>query len=377
MMRRQIPNLRLPLVGPLVHAVLFYDFLKPEFDPDSVDWDSELLVIIGQRLAAVAQRMLRDLDVLPPEDAARRLQDAVFRWTEVTCIASARSSDDLTMLSREGIDFVVTKGPGIASVAGRLAERPYSDIDIFVPDEQYEAAQKLLLERGYFVESKNFVPRARLDAVCREAVNLRHEKGGSIDLHHRIPPWIWGSHMTFADVHLHSGPVSVPGNAVLPCASPADNFLISALHIVSDKNSPGETLMAWRDVLQLARAADPNDIILRAREANLTGWVKWIVGALPPQCIPTRLMQMLDGADPHIAHEARLRMVIPPGFVSRNMALNQMCRLPLQNASQFLFGLLWPSVPFLREKLGDVPHPRLTWLLSSDKDGLERRGGTS
>ena len=86
-------------------------------------------------------------------------------------------------------------------------------------------------------------------------------------------------------------------------------------------------------------------------------------------------MQLLDDADPHIAHQARLRMVIPPGFVSRNMALNQMCRLPLQNASQYFFGLLWPSAPFLREKLGDVPFPRLTWLLALNKDGHERRAG--
>jgi hypothetical protein len=64
--RGRSPDLRLPQFGPLVRAALFYDFVPPDFDPDVVDWDGEPSVIIDQRLAAIAQRMIRDLGIHPP-----------------------------------------------------------------------------------------------------------------------------------------------------------------------------------------------------------------------------------------------------------------------------------------------------------------------
>jgi hypothetical protein len=129
------------VLGPLVRATLLYDFASPELDAGRIDWDAELQVLVDQRLAAVAQRMLRDLGILPPDHVRRSLQNAVFAWTETSCLASGRAIADLHVLGDDDIGFVVTKGPGIASLAPRIPERPYSDVDILVATEQFGYVQ--------------------------------------------------------------------------------------------------------------------------------------------------------------------------------------------------------------------------------------------
>ncbi len=365
MSARRLPRLRLPELGPLAWATLLYDFATPDFDADRIDWDAELQVLVDQRLATVAQRMLRDLGILPPDHVLRSLQNAVFAWTELSCLASGRAATDLRVLVDDGIDFVVTKGPGIASLASRISERPYSDIDILVATEQFGYVQQLLARSGYREETRDLVPRPALGDLCREAVNLRSHDGGSIDVHHRIPPWLWGSHLTFADLLARSTSIAVPGGGSLPCVSPADNLLISALHVVSDKNRPGETLMAWRDVLVCARASEPADVLERAERSWLTGFLAWILSALPTETLPTGLLEDLRGGIPDVPHSGRLRMLIPPGFASRRKVISQMCRLPTWNAARYAAGIAWPSASFLEATFGDVTHRRIRWLTST------------
>ena len=189
-----------------------------------------------------------------------------------------------------------------------------------------------------------------------------------------IPPWLWGSHLTFEDLLAGSRDRSVPGGGTLPCASPADNLLVSALHIVSDKNSPGSTLMAWRDVLVLARAADPDELLVRARLAHLCGWLAWILDALPPGTVPAGLHRQLAAEDRRIPYHRRLRLVMPPGVAARHMVLSQMCRLPPSNAARYLIGLGWPSPDFLDARIGSAPHPRMAWIRTTvaGSDHLDR-----
>ena len=348
-------------MGPLTRAVLFYDFAPVALEASAIDWEVEASRIVEQRLAAVAQRMIQDLRLRPPGPVVSELQGAVFDWTQSTCLVSTRAAVDVDVLRAHQLEFVVTKGPGIACHARRRAERPYTDIDIFVAEASFFEVQELLRRSGYGEEKKNLVPWARLGNICREAVNLRTPAGGSIDVHHRIPPWFWGSGVTFPDVLARSQLQSVPGGGSLCCASAADNLLISALHIVSDKNSPGATLMAWRDFLLLAHATDANDVLLRAQETGLCGWVKWVMHALPSEALPAPLADAFADQDPAIPGIGRLTVVMSTGIVSRRSVLSQAFRLPTANAVKYLGGLVWPSTAFLHSKIGDVPHPRMIW----------------
>lgn len=361
MKSQSLPLLRLPTMGPLTRTAMLYDFSPDASALPTIDWETEAQVLVDQRLASVAQRVMHDLELLPPDHIARQFQDAVFAWTQASCIASKKATDDLVALHDARIPFVVTKGPGIAQLARQFSERPFTDIDILVPGESLDRVLSILGKLGYAEEEKNLLPRPALGSVCREAVNLRSQSGGSLDVHHRIPPWYWGSGIRFDEVRDRATVIVVPGGGELPCASTTDNLLISALHIVSDKNSPGSNLMAWRDVLLLAHNAQPDDVIERARATRLSGWIQWVMGALPSQTLPTRLVETFADQDPRIPGRFRLAMVVPPGIASRHIVLSQVFRLPVANAAKYLAGLSWPSDAFLRSRVGDANNPRIAW----------------
>ncbi len=147
----------------------------------------------------------------------------------------------------------------------------------------------------------------------------------------------------------------------MPCASAADNLLVSALHIVSDKNSPGATLMAWRDFLLLAHVSGTDDVLQRA-QPDRTVWVDQMGDERPSSgSLPTPLVEAFADEDPRVPGTRRLKMVMSPGVVSRRSVLNQVFRLPLINALKYLAGLIWPTSDFLGTKVGDVTHPHLRW----------------
>src|SRR5664280_730486 len=95
---QSLPILRLPAVGPLTRMAMLYDFSPDASAPPTIDWEAEERVLVDQRLASVAQRVIHDLELLPPDHVARQLQDAVFAWTQASCIASKKATDDLMAL---------------------------------------------------------------------------------------------------------------------------------------------------------------------------------------------------------------------------------------------------------------------------------------
>ena len=284
---------KFPEIGPLTLATLSHDFVAVDLAIDEIDWDIEVPVIVGHRLASVAHRMMRERDISPPERVTIQLQAAMFRWAEASCAASAHATKDLILLQGAGIDYVVTKGPGIAMHAKRLSERPFTDIDILVAEKAFAETLSILRRRGYAEEERNMMPWEGLNRFCREAVNLRSPAGGSIDVHHRIPPWFWGAGIGLSKLRDRAELIVVPGGGELLCASAVDNFLVSALHIVSDKSNPGSNLMAWRDFLLLAQTCTPFEVVEHARAAGLCGWISWIVAALPADLRPTGLAEAL------------------------------------------------------------------------------------
>jgi hypothetical protein len=340
-------------------AVL-YDFSAALPDPVTIDWDSEVPLVIEQRLAAVVQRIIRDFGLEPPDHIVGKLQDAVFAWVQASCIASKKATDDLVALDHAKIEYVVLKGPGIAVSAKHISERPFTDIDIFVRKESFGQAISILEKLGYAEEDKNLLPWQGLNRYCREAVNLRTSSGGSIDVHHQIPPWYWGSKIDFQKLHDRSVSIVAPCGGRLPCASPTDNLLISALHIVSDKNRPGSNLMAWRDFLLLVRTCNPGEVVALARDAQLCGWLSWIIDALPDHARPAKLADALRAENPRIPGQFRLSMLLPPKIGSRHL-IGQVFRLPIPNAALYLVGMTWPSSTFLRTKISNSDHRRSTW----------------
>jgi hypothetical protein len=202
-------------------------------------------------------------------------------------------------------------------------------------------------------------PWTSFDRYCREAVNLRTENGGSIDLHHRISPWCWSGGLSF-DVLNSAATVKNVFGVSLPLASSEHNLLVSALHVVSDRSRPGQSYRIWRDLLVLASSCPPSVVIAAARQTGTSAWLRWILGCLPIEVQPKELLGLLDGDRRQIEKRLRLRMLLPPRFGSQHH-FGQIFRLPVSHAALFTAGTLVPSPMFLRLRYPDDKYRYLKW----------------
>ncbi|MBV8461714.1 MAG: nucleotidyltransferase family protein [Acidimicrobiales bacterium] len=269
-----------------------------------------------------------------------QIRDDAFAWTEVSVRAIHAVAEYLAALDDRGIPHAVAKGPGIAKQYPVFSDRPFSDIDILVARRHFTAAMDVAERCGYAEDQASRHPWRFIDRWCREAVNLKRGAGGSIDVHHHVPPWLWGGKLRTESLVDAARPDSVLGVS-LPLLPAEANLLISALHVVSDRGQPGATLMIWRDIAQLASVARPLQVVEIAGRAGLTGWLQAILSALPEHVRPDRLITAL-GDDRHVRHPARALAMLSPRASKMGVRAMQPLRLPAPGAAAYLAGMgLW------------------------------------
>jgi len=117
-------------------------------------------------------------------------------------------------------------------------------------------------------------------------------------------------------------------------------------------------LMAWRDVVTLARGCHSDEVLSVAERCDLVGWLRWIIGELPEEVRPSELSDVLLTSGRRPGNRLRLRHLLPPSFGSRH-TIGQALRLPALNSLCYLAGMLVPCRQFLRTKL---PGSRLTYV---------------
>jgi hypothetical protein len=292
-----------------------------------------------------------------------QLQKANFDDMASTITMVKQSKAGVGALLSAGIPFVVTKGPGIAVEGVSISDRPYTDIDLIVDPSRFVKARSVLNSSGYTEHSRSVQAWDCFNRFCREAINLRTEDGGSIDLHHRVSPWYWSTGLTL-DVLKSTEQAADVFGVRLPIVSLQHNLLVSALHVVSDKSRPGQTYRAWRDLLVLASGCPVDAVIDTASESGLSAWLTWILGCLPAEVQPVELLDRLVGRQRRLNGNWRLRMSLPPRFGSQHL-LGQIFRLPVPHASLFTAGMLVPSPGYLRLRYPDETHRYLTWWRAS------------
>jgi Uncharacterised nucleotidyltransferase len=344
---RQLPLF--PAMSPVVQAVLFNGFQPdgPSSFPLGTTWDhDDVAVIVRNRLSSTALRASESLGATPNSSELRCLRTAAFGESSQTLRLLHVNIEAVGALRARGIAFVISKGPGISLLCRTPGERSFSDLDVLVTPSDFPEALRALSALGYSENLEQQQPWSSFTRYCREAINLRSRSGGSIDLHHHVPPWLWARHIPVDDL-IRASETRIYAQVSLPLLPPSHNFIVAALHVVSDHNRPGQTLRAWRDLLILARASDHDQIFALAQRYRLVGWLRWIVGELPDQVRPQPLWQLLASSAERPANARRLRHLLPPAIGSRHM-LGQALRLPLPNSSLYLAGMTVPSLAFLR-----------------------------
>ena len=355
--RRSRLSLSFPAIGPWTGAALWFPHRIAELPATSLA--DEVDLICEQKLAANLLAFLDSHGHYVDADLDATIRRSAFAWTRTTVSANLLVHPALELLAAREVPFVVTKGPSIAGIYADPARRPYSDVDVLVPASRFTAMERELEGAGWVEEPRNYQPWPQFRRLCREGLNLVHRTTGSrIDLHHRIAPWLWSGRLTSRALAHPAAPCRI-GARTYPGLSAAENLLVTALHVVSDRNVPGQNLFAWRDVVECARVAPIEDIVAASVGAGLSGWVRAILQALPADVRPEALLAALPRQP--IAHSVRLHVLLGRRVASIGVAASQFLRLPMGNGIVFLAGLAVPSRQFLASRYPGARHPYLQW----------------
>jgi Uncharacterised nucleotidyltransferase len=362
----KMPRNIFPDLGPVIRYLLFADFNLDEAPPSKEDWRREWALVASSSLAGVAQRLVGERSLDAPTQVVDQLKRIHFDEMASTANVVRRSHSGLGSLRSANIPFVVIKGPGIAVQEKSLADRPYMDLDVLVAPKEFRAARTVLASQGYEELSRSMAVRESFNRYCREAVNLRSDDGGSIDLHHRVSPWYWSSELSSDLLARDTHSTRVFG-IDLQLPSPEHNLLVAALHIVSDKSQPGRTYRAWRDLLLLVHRCPVDDVVEMASEAGLAAWLAWILTCLPRDVRPDALLDALASGDLTWKGEWRLNRLIAPQMDPSN-PLTHVFRLPFPNAGLYLAGMVVPSPKYLRYRYPPLRHRYIAWWRDSMRE---------
>jgi hypothetical protein len=312
--------------------------------------DAALADVIRQRLAPFLVRAIAaesaQRSVQITEFQRRQLSAAAFRSQLRTSSVVNRSAPILKQLTNVGISWAVTKGPGIAASYTDPTLRVFDDLDIVVSVRDFPRALGVLRSAGLEESPGSELPRESLIRLCREAVNLHNDGGASIDLHDRVPPWLWTTRLTPAEIITASTEFDVLGHQ-LRCASLEHNLLIASLHVVSDRNRPGASLLIWRDLVELGHAVNVDSAVDVATRLGLGGWLLGTLLALPAQVRPDDLVGALKDSDPQLPHRGRLRYLLSLSDHA-SVVVTQTARLPAWRGAVFVAAMAFPSRRFLR-----------------------------
>ncbi len=357
-----------PSIGPWAAAALWFGVSTHPVPASSLD--AELDLIHAQRLTPLLLRYLREND---PDTLAKfrsRIDQAAFSWAMRSNTVLALGVEVSELLEAHGIPNVVVKGASMAAYYPAWQDRPFGDVDLYVEPQRFAAALGVCAAQGWLEADSSSQPRRYFDRFCREAVNLRKGAEGNVDIHHHVPPWFWSSSLDAAAL-ISRGQVQTLLGRRVRVVPPEDNLLIAALHVVSDKNEPGRTLLIWRDLVELARVVDAGTLRARAEQVGLLSWVRVILQDLPPQVRPTELIRVLESDSTaavskrgSIRGRARLRVLLSRRAAKYGVVLSQPLRLPVVNGVLFLWGMLFPSVQFLTATQPNQRYRRIHWFVS-------------
>jgi hypothetical protein len=350
-----------PEIGAWTERVLWADLADfPE--PDSA-FDAEVGVMVRNRLAWLA------LQVAPASAssaALTHLRQSAFVAAAFSVEVTKAGAEVCEQLASRGFDPVVVKGPTLALAWRNPGQRAFTDLDVYVRTAQFKDAIAELERHGFAERIETALPWDAMRVLCREGTNLVRSPTERIDLHHRVPPWHWSAGLTKLVLHGERHQVTF-GGLRLPAVPDEVNFLIACLHLVSDRSRPGETLIIWRDLVELGRTIDAERLASVAAVSGLGGWVRAVISALP---IRTRLHDMFDLLpEQPVPYQRRLERVARRQTTLQRVPIEMLLRLPIPRAAVYAAGIALPSPRYLASRYGSVGVGlRRWWFGSHDRE---------
>ncbi len=310
-------------------------------------WEAAVPEIVAQRLALPAFERVGRSNSHAPMELVSALREAVVDSSLVPLRVMASTAPALATMNAHGLPYLVFKGPTVARLHPRYSSRSFSDIDVLVDAPDFATSMGVLESIGF--RPLMSPPWPWFDRYCREGVNLRNPQGGAIDLHHRIPPWYFGSKLSFRRLMNNSIAGEVAG---VPVRFPRveDGAVIAGLAILNDLYKADASLVSLRDLYRYDDLLGRR-VFLNAFEEYELRWLGKLMGAT-----------LDEFRTEPVSHPSRL-VSCPPLAVARLHALGWshstvltrhpvgwVARLPLLNALAFLIGSAVPDPRYVRQQ---------------------------
>jgi hypothetical protein len=235
-----------------------------------LDWDALIALAQGHRVAPTLFECLSGLEIPVPESAGRQLQAEYQRNLLHNLASAAELVSILALFDQAGIRAMPFKGVVLAATAwGGLTSRPGGDLDLLLEEQHIEQATRLLIDRGYHLQTALHPDGTQISPDNHEYQFDRPSDGLRVELRWRLDlvftrfgqdlglEWVWPRRRT----------ASVAG-APVPDLSPDTALLILCMH----GSKHGWSRLAWiMDVARLADASPDLDWGSVIREARSLG----------------------------------------------------------------------------------------------------------
>lgn len=316
---------------------------------DWSQWEAAVPEIVAQRLAFPAFERVGRANDDAPNELVSALREAVVDSSLVPARVMAKTAPALAAMNENGLPFLVFKGPTVARLHPRYSSRSFGDIDILVDPSDFATSMGVLEAIGFSSSPLITPPWSWFDRYCREGVNLRNKQGGAIDLHHRIPPWYFGSELSFERLMSNSIASDVAGVPVR-FSRVEDGAVIAGLAILNDLYKADASLVTLRDLYRYDDLLGRRAFLNSFAEYDLR-WLGRLMGAsldefrTESSCGPTRLVSC-----PPLATARLHALGWSHSTVLTRHPVGWVARLPLLNALAFLIGSAVPDPQYARQK---------------------------
>ena len=238
-----------------------------------LDWD--LLFRLARKegvLPIVAHRLTTFFKASAPEALLSGLGRERFDNASRNLIFVKELAHIQRFLDEEGIPALTFKGPVLAQIAyGSANLRRFNDVDLIVPEKDYNRCRALLHKAGY----------ERLDDFGFEVAIRRKDSWAIVDLHRRISSIAFPFPNSFDGWWRDRETIEVSGHRLTTLAL-MDHLLVVVVQISRDRYENKLTLAKLCDVAQLLHGHPDLDfqaLLERADRLGLTRRVATVLGA--------------------------------------------------------------------------------------------------
>jgi hypothetical protein len=272
--------------------------------------------------------------------------------SQIRAMAAAHAARGaLRRFDQAGIPVVVIKGPAVERFHPVGWPRSFSDIDLLVASRDFAVVVRECVEAG-FVDTVSRPPWPWFDLRCKEGVNIRGPEGGNLDIHHHVPPWVFGARLGLDEILATATWAEVSGAPVRFVDAPY-SLVIASLHVLNDLWKGRIGLSSWRDIIALLRVVGMDQAEETFDSLDL-GWLLGLVAGELADSVPEADTGVPGHRHP-IPMTARARIAVlgwsNDSSVS-SLRASWIARLPAPQAVAFLGGCAVPQRIFVRDGYG-------------------------